>query len=133
MLSTIYNAHFGFSESPFGSTPDPQLFYINETYREALAALAYGLEARRGLIVVTGEPGIGKTTLLRKLMFALEPKFKTAYIFNTLVSFDGLLRLILADLGLPICADDKLEMIGRLNEYLLEQHKQGNVVARPIH
>jgi type II secretory pathway predicted ATPase ExeA len=129
MLSTICNAHFGFSESPFGSTPNPQLFYINESYREALATLTYGLEARRGFIVVTGEPGTGKTTLLRKLMFGLEPKFKTAYIFNTLVSFEGLLRLILADLGLPTCAGDKLEMIGRLNEYLLEQHKQGNVVA----
>lgn len=129
MRSTVYNAHFGFRESPFGLTPDPQFFYFNAVYREALATLAYGFEARKGFIVVTGETGTGKTTLLRQLMRGLEPRFKTAYIFNTLVSFTDLLHLILTDLGLQGSAEDKLEMIGRLNEYLLEQDKKGHIVA----
>ena len=129
MRSTIYNAHFGFRASPFGLTPDPHFFYFNSIYREALATLSYGMEARRGFIVVTGETGTGKTTLLRKVMRAMEPKYKSAYIFNTLVSFVDLLRLILADLGLPAGADNKLAMINQLNEYLLEQHRQGNIVA----
>ena len=67
---------------------------FNPVYREALAALADGFESRKGLMVVTGEPGTGKTTLLRRLVRGLEPKFKTAYIFNTLVSFTDLLHLI---------------------------------------
>lgn len=129
MQSTLYNAHFGFREPPFRLTPDPQFFYFNAVYREALATLAYGLEARKGFIVVSGETGTGKTTLLRKLMRGLDPKFKTAYIFNTLVSFTDLLRLILTDLGLRGSAEGKLEMIGRLNEYLLEQDKKGHIVA----
>ena len=129
MQNTIYNAHFGFRESPFGLTPDPQFFYSNAVYREALATLDYGLEARKGFVVLTGETGTGKTTLLRKLMRGFKPNFKTAYIFNTFVNFTDLLHLILTDLGLQETAKDNLTMIGRLNEYLLEQHKEGNIVA----
>jgi type II secretory pathway predicted ATPase ExeA len=129
MRSTVYDAHFGFTESPFGLTPDPQFFYFNAAYREAFKSLADGLEARKGVIVVTGESGTGKTTLLRKLMSGLEPKFRTAYLFNPLVSFTDLLRLILTDLALEDSLQNKSEMIGRLNEYLLEQHKDGHIVA----
>ncbi len=129
MQNTIYNAHFGFRESPFGLTPDPQFFYSNAVYREALATLGYGLEARKGFVVLTGETGTGKTTLLRKLMRGFKPNFRTAYIFNTFVSFTDLLHLILTDLGLQETAEDNLTMIGRLNEYLLEQHQEGNIVA----
>jgi type II secretory pathway predicted ATPase ExeA len=127
--STIDNAHRGLRETPFGLTPDPQFFYFNTVYREALAALADGFASRKGLIVVTGEPGTGKTTLLRQLVRGLEPKFKTAYIFNTRVSFTNLLHLILTELGLRGFAEDKLEMIDRLNDYLLEQDRKGHIVV----
>ena len=129
MRSTTYNAHQQFRETPFGLTPDPQFFYFNPIYREALATLADGFESRKGLMVITGEPGTGKTTLLRQLVRGLDPKFKTAYIFNTLVSFTELLHLILTDLGLQGNADDEFEMIGQLKDYLLEQDRKGHIVA----
>lgn len=125
----MYNAHFKFREAPFGVTPDPQFYYSNAVYREALATLCYGIEARKGFIMVTGEVGTGKTTLLRKAMHSFGPNIKVAYICNTLLNFTELLRLILNDLGLPTPSGDKLAMMNQLNEYLIEQLTAGNVVA----
>src|SRR6478736_1525971 len=67
----MYNSYFGFSVSPFSVTPDPGFFYTNPVYQEAYANLRYGIEAKKGFIVITGEVGTGKTTLLRKLMHML--------------------------------------------------------------
>jgi general secretion pathway protein A len=125
----MYNAHFKFREAPFGVTPDPQFYYSNAVYREALATLCYGIEARKGFILVAGEVGTGKTTLLRKAMRSFESNIKVAYVCNTLVGFAELLRLILNDLGLSAASDDKLALIGQLNEYLIEQLTEGNIVA----
>jgi general secretion pathway protein A len=124
----MYNAHFRFTESPFGVTPDPQFFYANAVYREALATLQYGIEGRKGFVVVVGEPGTGKTTLLRKAMQGFESNIKTAYIFNTLVRFTDLLRVILSDLGLP-GSENRVAMLEALNEYLITQLRAGNLVA----
>ena len=125
----MYNAHFQFREAPFGVTPDPQFYYSNAIYREALATLCYGIESRKGFIVLAGEVGTGKTTLLRKAMRSFGSNIKVAYICNTLVSFTELLRLILNDLGLPTNSENKLAMMGQLNDYLLEQLIAGNIVA----
>jgi general secretion pathway protein A len=124
----MYNAHFRFTESPFGVTPDPQFFYANAVYREALATLQYGIEGRKGFVVVVGEPGTGKTTLLRKAMQGFESNIKTAYIFNTLVRFTDLLRVILSDLGLP-GSENRVAMLEALNDYLINQLRAGNLVA----
>ena len=64
----MYTDYFGFREKPFGVTPDPRFFYTNPCYREAYASLLYGIHERRGFIVLTGEIGTGKTTILRRLM-----------------------------------------------------------------
>ena len=68
----MYNRYFGFLESPFSVTPDPRFFYTNPVYQEAYATLRYGIEAKKGLVVVTGEVGTGKTTLLRRLLHNFE-------------------------------------------------------------
>jgi len=125
----MYNAHFKFRESPFGVTPDPQFYYSNAVNREAWAALRYGIAERKGFIVIAGEPGTGKTTLLRKALHSLRPNLETAYISRTLVSYTELLELILTDLGLSDSAGDTSAMVERLNRYLIEQFKKGNVVA----
>ncbi|MGE5215945.1 MAG: AAA family ATPase [Chloroflexota bacterium] len=125
----MYNAHFGFRQAPFGVTPDPQFYYSNAVYREAWATLRYGIEARKGFILVTGEAGTGKTTLLRKAMRAFGSNVKTAYISNTLVGYTELLRLMLGDLGLPNSTDSRSEMIERLGDYLIEQFAAGNTIA----
>jgi general secretion pathway protein A len=64
----LFESHFGFRETPFGVTPDPRFFYGHPLYLEGLAALVHGIESKKGFMLVTGEVGTGKTTLLRKLM-----------------------------------------------------------------
>jgi type II secretory pathway predicted ATPase ExeA len=91
----MYNSYFGFSVSPFRVTPDPSLFYSNPVYEEAYANLRYGIEAKKGFIVITGEVGTGKTTLLRKLMtHTSEGIIHTVYVFNTYLNFTELLQVI---------------------------------------
>jgi general secretion pathway protein A len=125
----MYNEYFGFTEAPFSLTPDPRFSYTNALYQEAFATLRYGIEARKGFIVITGEAGTGKTTLLRRLMQSFGRHVQTAYIYNPHVTLTELLRLILSDLGLASRTDDRLAMIAQLNEYLIKQLKQRNIVT----
>ncbi len=125
----MYNEYFGFAEPPFSLTPDPRFSYTNALYQEAFATLRYGIEARKGFIVITGEAGTGKTTLLRRLMQSFGRHVQTAYIYNTHLTLTELLRLILSDLGLASCTDDRLEMVAQLNEYLIKQLKENNIVT----
>ena len=119
---------FSISECPFGVTPDPQFYYSTRSIvRPGLLPLWH--RGRKGFIVITGEPGTGKTTLLRKALHEFPSNIKAAYIPNTLVSFSELLRLILKDLGLPVSTDSKFDMMERLNQYLLEQSNSGHIVA----
>src|SRR5947199_3523982 len=124
----MYTSYFGFRESPFSVTPDPRFFYINSLYKEALAILHYGIEAKKGFNVITGEVGTGKTTLLRKLMRNLEGTIHSVFMFNTHVNFDELLQLILRDVGLSAQEKDRLTMVEELNDYLIEQLKKGHIV-----
>ena len=125
----MYADHFGLVESPFSTTPDPRFSYTNSLYREAFATLRYGIEARKGFIVITGEAGTGKTTLLRRLMRSVEATVHTAFVFNTHLSFNELLRMVLNDLGVPSTSDDKLTLIGQLNDYLVAQLERDHTVA----
>ena len=124
-----YERHFGFRESPFSVTPDPRFFYANPAYREAYATLRYGVEARKGFILVTGEAGTGKTTLLRMLMQHADSAIQTAFIFNPPGTFPELLQAILSELELSEIAADKAGMTAQFNDYLLEKFKQGQIVS----
>src|SRR5262245_16403231 len=125
----VYDEHFGFSDLPFSISPNPRFVYDNPFYREAFATLCYGIEARKGFIVVTGEVGTGKTTLLRAVMHNLESTVHTAFIFNPKLNFSQLLRSIFNDLGITESSQDRLTLITKLNNYLLEQLKKNHVVA----
>jgi general secretion pathway protein A len=125
----MYNEHFGFREPPFTTTPNSRLFYSNDLYREALANLRYGIEWRKGLIVMTGEVGTGKTTLLCKIMHGLESTVHPIFIsYDHLTSLE-LLRIIARELGLPDHTQDRLTTIRQLHEYLLAKHKKTETVA----
>jgi len=125
----MYNSYFGFSVSPFSVTPDPNFFYTNPVYQEAYANLRYGIESKKGFIVITGEVGTGKTTLLRKLMHNLEGTIHTVFVFNTYLDFTELLRVILYDLGLGPAEPNRVTMLQELNDYLITQLKQGHIVT----
>lgn len=124
----MYNAHFNFPESPFGVTPDPHFYYSNTFYREAWATLRYGIQGRKGFVVISGEPGTGKTTLLRKALHELPANIKTAYIADALATFSELLRLVLKELRLNP-AENKYDQMEQLNQYLLREFSAGNIVA----
>ena len=125
----MYENHFGFAELPFSVSPDPRFFYSNPVYREALVTLHYGIEARKGFVIITGEAGTGKTTLLRMLMHNLDSAIHTAFVFNPRLTFTALLRFILSDLGVTTSAKDRLKLTDQLNSHLIEQLKKGHTVA----
>jgi general secretion pathway protein A len=125
----LYEEHFGLSDVPFSITPNPRFSYDNSLYREALATLRYGIEARKGFIVITGEVGTGKTTLLKAFMQGVESTVHTAFIFNPKLSFSQLVRSVLTDLGIAYSSQDRFTLIEKLNDYLIEQFKKDHIVA----
>ena len=82
----MYTEFYGLKELPFALTPDPRYLYFTPSHTEVMANLHYGVESGRGLIVVTGEVGTGKTTLLRWMMQRLDRTVMVAYIFNPRLS-----------------------------------------------
>ena len=93
----MYIDYFGFSEKPFNVTPDPKFVFLSENHHEALAAMLYGINQKKGFLSVIGEVGTGKTTLLRCLFDRLDKSTITVLIFNTIVTFEQLLKNILWD------------------------------------
>ena len=125
----MYAEFHGFRELPFNITPDPRFLYLNDNYQEALAALGYGIDARKGFIALVGEAGTGKTTLLRRLLDSVSPNTKTVLLLNPTVSFEDILEHILLELGVPSDGGRKLVLLQRLNEFLIEHTGAGGNVA----
>src|SRR6185503_1743064 len=96
----MYNAFYGFRESPFNITPDPRFLFMSHRHREAYDHLLFGIRERKGFIQLTGEVGAGKTTLCRAVLEALGPSFRTALILNPALTANQMLRTILTELGL---------------------------------
>ena len=127
----MYQQFFGFREKPFNLTPDPKFLYLNASYREALAALHYGVTDRKGFVSLIGEAGTGKTTLLRRLLSELPRETRSVLVINPAIGFEDMLRFILTDLGRPPAAGaSKLDMLEALNVELLDTlARGGNVVV----
>src|SRR5262245_29071889 len=125
----MYAEFFGFRELPFNITPDPRFLYLNDCYQEAIAALTYGIEARKGFVSLIGEAGTGKTTLLRHVIETVDPRIKTVLLLNPTVTFDEILEHILNELGVPTEGGGKLALLQRLNEFLLEHTSAGGNVV----
>jgi MSHA biogenesis protein MshM len=126
---TPVETHFGFRDMPFGVAPDPSFFYRNYHYSEGLDVLAEGIRARKGLLLVTGEVGTGKTILLRKLMRHLDATTRFVFLSMTHLASDGLIELIAEDLGLTTKNQTRFESAQALENYLLQQNGAGNTVA----
>ena len=128
----MYAEHFGFAKLPFSVTPDPQLFFNNSVYREAFTKLQHCVLAKKGLVLITGEPGTGKTTLLDRFLHSLGPTVHPVLVLNTHGGFLQLLRFILDDLNLAGQHDNKPAMIETLKQYLLKRSRQGQIVTLVI-
>jgi len=113
----------GLREDPFHVSPNPRFYYPTPAHDTALAGLMFGIETRRGLLVLTGEAGTGKTTILKQILDWLRQRGRsTAFIFHTRVEPIGLLRLILADFGVPGESKFKSDLIRTLHHWLLQRH-----------
>src|SRR5438477_12508031 len=99
--SLMYNAFFGLKENPFNLSPDPSFLYRSSQHEEALANLIYGVQSRKGFIVLSGEVGTGKTTMLECLRDYLESAgIEFAFIFNSRINASQFFEMIAYDLDL---------------------------------
>lgn len=121
----MYEAFFGFREAPFNLTPDPKFFFMTPDQREALAYLTYGIQERKGILVVSGEVGVGKTLLVRALLNQLDESVVTALVMNAMLTFNQLLRMALIDFGLRPTGRDKVDMLMTLQRFLLDLGDEG--------
>jgi general secretion pathway protein A len=124
----MYCEHFGLVREPFNVTPDPTFLYLSRSHQEALAQLVYGVNARKGFLVLTGEVGTGKTTLIHSLLHELNGTTQTAFIFNTITNQRDLLRTACEDFKLVDCDAEPREIhdyLGMLNRFLLESFQKG--------
>ena len=126
----MYNPFFGFSASPFSLSPDPAFFFRSEQHEEALANLVYGVQARKGFVVLTGEVGTGKTTMLECLRDYLESQYvEFAFLFNSRINTDQFFEMIAYDLDLPCERTSKTEVLFALNQLLVEEAQDGRTVV----
>jgi len=126
----MYRKFFGLTRDPFEISPDPYFFYPTPRHNEALANLNYGVQRRKGFVVITGEVGTGKTLLVRCLLDVLNRnQVAFAYVFNPRLSVPDFLRYMLTDLRLPTTGRTKSEMLAHLNNYLIARFRRGTTTA----
>jgi len=128
----MYCQFYHFKEKPFNVTADPAFFFSSHQHQEALAHLFYGVNQRKGIIVITGEIGTGKTTLCRFFLNQLDKTVKTAFILNPYLPQIQLLEAIVKDFGISIKARSKFALIWELNRFLLQESEKNNNVVLVI-
>lgn len=126
----MYNAFFGFRENPFNLSPDPAFLYRSPQHEEALANLIYGVHSRKGFIVLTGEVGTGKTTMLECLRDYLESQYiEFAFLFNSRINTEQFFEMIAYDLDLRCSVKSKTEVLFALNHLLIQQANEGRTTV----
>jgi general secretion pathway protein A len=126
----MYNAFFGISETPFSLSPDPTFLYRSPQHEEALANLIYGVQSRKGFIVLTGEVGTGKTTMLECLREYLESQYvEYASLFNSRINPQQFFEMIAYDLDLRCDRTSKTEVLFALNSLLIQQANEGRTAV----
>ncbi len=120
----MYKSFFKLQSSPFGTSPDPRFLYMMPHTREALACLEYGISARKGFTVLTGEVGTGKTTLLRRALGSFSNRrVSTAFVFNPRLDVLDFLEFVLTDFGIVPATRTKSGMLIQLNRWLVERFR----------
>jgi general secretion pathway protein A len=121
----MYEAFYGLTDQPFNITPDPKFLYLSESHKEGLAHLLYGIERKRGITVLIGEVGVGKTTLLNCLMQRLDKKVHIALLVDPKISSDDIYPFLLTKFGLVTKDREKSKTIIEFEELLLEFSRAG--------
>jgi len=120
----VYAEFYGLKELPFALTPDPRFIYFTPSHTEVMANLHYGIESGKGLIVVTGEVGTGKTTILRWMMQRLDRTVLVAYIFNPRLSVSEFYQHVASLLDVQKW-ETKPELLVALGQALESRHSRG--------
>jgi len=121
----MYKSFFGLRAFAFQASPDPRFLCMNTNTREVLACLQYGIAERKGFVVMTGEVGTGKTTLLKTVLsWFPEPRVSTAFVFNPRLDAIGFLEFVLTDFGIPWQERTKSGMLLQLNRWLIERYRE---------
>ena len=122
----MYESYFNLKIKPFDLLPDHRFIYLSKSHKKAITYLDYGIRERSGFILLTGEVGSGKTTLIRNLLDQHYEHVVLSKIFNTRVTSEQLLGMINDDFGLAVQGKDKITLIRDLNAFLIDQYAAGN-------
>jgi general secretion pathway protein A len=121
----MYTTFFGFTCNPFQLTPDPEFLFLSREHKKALTYLNYGISSNTGFILITGEVGTGKTTIIRKILKGLIKDIRVARVNNTLVSSEQLISMINDDFGIETKGRDKTRMLRDLSDFIINQYALG--------
>jgi len=117
-------------KNPFHITPDPDFLFLTPSHQDALTSISHGIEHREGFVAVTGDVGVGKTTILRSYLEGIDPeRIRAVYIFNPVLSFEKLLKHIVSELGIPAVDGDAQELFDSIFRYAIDECKNGHNVV----
>jgi general secretion pathway protein A len=126
----MYKEFFGLRANPFNVNPDPRYLFLTRHTEEALACLTYGIQSRKGFVLLTGEVGTGKTTLINKLLEWLRlQQVATAFVFNSRMNVPQFLDYMMADFGIPCETKSKSQILQRLYNWLLDRYRAGETAV----
>jgi general secretion pathway protein A len=126
----MYANFYKLRKEPFNVTPDPTFLYLSSSHKEAIASLLYGIKSRKGFIAILGEVGTGKTTIVRTYLNSINRgKIKLIYLFNPNLTFNALLRDLLAEFDVKPVNDESNKMIAQLHRCLIDQYRKGSNVT----
>jgi general secretion pathway protein A len=125
----MYLEYYNFKCKPFDLVPNPEFIYFSKTHKRAITYLNYGITERAGFILLTGEVGSGKTTIIRDLIERHADNILLGKVFNTNVNAEQLIEMINDDFEIPIKGKDKISLLKDLNHFLVEQYAKG---SRPV-
>jgi type II secretory pathway predicted ATPase ExeA len=126
----MYKEFFGLRANPFNVNPDPRYLFLTRHTEEALACLTYGIQSRKGFVLLTGEVGTGKTTLINKLLEWLRlQQVATAFVFNSRLNVPQFLDYMMADFGIPCETRSKSQLLQKLYNWLLDRYRAGETAV----
>lgn len=128
----MYERYFQLRERPFALSPDPDYLYPSRVHQEALSYLRYGIEGHAGFVVITGEIGSGKTTMLQSLLVRLDRNTTVARLVNTMLDARELLEAIVLDFGIDPTGLSKPVLLHRLGQFLVQQRQANRLTLLVI-